>query len=69
MSRFAVIDTETTWSDKVMSIGLAIADSDSFDLLDQRYYILTPYKNHGGMFPVYSRHPAGSGVLQGEGDG
>ena len=50
MSRFAVIDTETTWSDKVMSIGLAIADSDSFDLLDQRYYILTPYKNHGGMF-------------------
>lgn len=34
MSRFAVIDTETTWSDKVMSIGLAIADSDSFDLLD-----------------------------------
>ena len=50
MSRFTVIDTETTWADAVMSIGLVIADSNSFTLLDQRYYILTPYKDHGGMF-------------------
>ena len=50
MNRFAVIDTETTWSDAVMSIGTVIADSDTFELIDKRYYILTPYKNHGGMY-------------------
>jgi hypothetical protein len=50
MSKFAVIDTETTWRDEVMSIGIAIADSASFSLLDKRYYILTPYKDHGGMY-------------------
>ena len=50
MSRFAVIDTETTWGDAVMSIGTVIADSETFELVDKRYYILTPYKNHGGMY-------------------
>jgi len=50
MSRFAVIDTETTWGDAVMSIGVAIADSDVYELVDKRYYILTPFKNHGGMY-------------------
>ncbi|MDR0862579.1 MAG: hypothetical protein LBN30_07410 [Oscillospiraceae bacterium] len=50
MSKFAVIDTETTWSDAVMSIGLAVADSETFDLVDKQYYILTPYKDHGGMY-------------------
>ena len=50
MSRLAVIDTETTWGDEVMSIGIAIADPDDFRLIDKRYYILTPFKNHGGMY-------------------
>jgi DNA polymerase III epsilon subunit-like protein len=50
MSRFAVIDTETTWEDAVMSVGIVIADSDNFNLIDKRYYILTPYKDHGGMY-------------------
>lgn len=50
MSRFAVIDTETTWSDAVMSIGIVIADSVTFELIDKRYYILTPFKDHGGMY-------------------
>lgn len=50
MSRFAVIDTETTWDDAVMSIGTVIADMATFELIDQRYYILTPFKNHGGMY-------------------
>ncbi len=50
MSRFAVIDTETTWGDAVMSIGIVIADSETFELVDKRYYILTPFKNHGGMY-------------------
>ncbi len=50
MSSFAVIDTETTWNDSVMSIGVAIAESETFELIDKRYYILTPYKDHGGMY-------------------
>ncbi|MDR0425178.1 MAG: hypothetical protein LBH39_07010 [Clostridiales Family XIII bacterium] len=50
MSRFAVIDTETTWGDDVMSIGTVIADAETFELLDRRYYILTPFKSHGGMY-------------------
>ncbi|GHU94632.1 hypothetical protein FACS1894208_06040 [Clostridia bacterium] len=48
--RFAVIDTETTWGDAVMSIGVAVGDSATFELIDKRYYILTPFKNHGGMY-------------------
>lgn len=50
ISNFAVIDTETTWRDKVMSIGVVIADSETFELTDKKYYILTPFKNHGGMY-------------------
>jgi len=50
MSRFAIIDTETTWDDAVMSIGIVIADSVTFELVDKRYYILTPFKDHGGMY-------------------
>ena len=50
MSRFAVIDTETTWGDAVMSIGIVVAESETFELIDKRYYILTPFKNHGGMY-------------------
>ncbi|MDO5577609.1 MAG: hypothetical protein Q4F84_11085 [Fibrobacter sp.] len=50
MNHFAVIDTETTWNDYVMSIGVAIADSNTFELLDKRYYILTPFKDLGGMY-------------------
>lgn len=50
MSRFAVIDTETTWSDEAMSIGIAVSDFGTFALIDKRYYILTPFKNYGGMY-------------------
>lgn len=50
MSQFAVIDTETTWGDALMSIGTVIAESETFELVDKQYYILTPYKNLGGMY-------------------
>ncbi|MDR1110412.1 MAG: hypothetical protein LBP92_06895 [Deltaproteobacteria bacterium] len=50
MVKFAVIDTETTWGDAVMSIGIVIAEADNFEPIEQRYYILTPFKNHGGMY-------------------
>lgn len=50
MGRFAVIDTETNWHDRVMSIGTVIADSDSFRLLGGRYHVITPEYKVGGMF-------------------
>ncbi|MCM1328669.1 MAG: hypothetical protein NC253_04435 [Ruminococcus sp.] len=50
MGNFAVIDTETTWRDEVMSIGIVVADSKNFNISDKKYYILTPFKYHGGMY-------------------
>lgn len=58
MSLFAVTDTETTWDNRVMSIGVVIADSADFKAADARYYTVTPYKDQGGMY---------SGVLYVEG--
>lgn len=46
----AVIDTETNWNDSVMSIGLVIAESKTFNMVDTRYYILDPEYKVGGMF-------------------
>ncbi len=56
---FAVIDTETTWGDDVMSIGVAIGDGDTFEIVSKRYYILLPFKNDGGMFSnvLYLENP------------
>lgn len=50
MSSFVVIDTETNWNDKVMSIGTVIADTDTFRLIDAKYHILTPEYLVGGMY-------------------
>ncbi len=50
MGRFAVIDTETNWSDQVMSIGTVIADSDTFQPVDAKYHILPVECRVGGMF-------------------
>ncbi len=47
---FAVIDTETNWSDQVMSIGVVVADSETFELIDKKYYIISPEYLVGGMF-------------------
>ena len=47
---FAVIDTETNWSDEVMSIGIEIADAKTFESVYQKYYILTPECRVGGMY-------------------
>lgn len=44
--------------DEVMSIGTIIADSITFELIDKRYYILTPFKNHGGMY-TYTLYAGG----------
>jgi hypothetical protein len=50
MGKFVVIDTETTWGDAVMSIGAVVADSETLEIIAKKYYILTPFKNHGGMY-------------------
>ncbi len=57
--RIVVIDTETNWNDEVMSIGLAVADADTFKCTDLRYYIIEPESLIGGMF---------SGVMHESGD-
>lgn len=50
MSTFVVIDTETTWTDDVMSIGAVIADSTDFSVIDSRYYLIDPAFRYGGMY-------------------
>lgn len=57
MNRFAVIDTETTYRNEVMSIGIAVADCADFKLVDKRYCILTPFKDHSAMYSgvLYAR--------------
>lgn len=50
MGKFAVIDTETNWSDQVMSIGIVIADDSAFSPVDIRYYVLPRECQVGGMY-------------------
>ena len=50
MGYFAVIDTETNWKNKVMSIGVVIADEKSFKLMDELYFIFDPEYKTEGMF-------------------
>lgn len=47
---FAVIDTETNWSDQVMSIGVVIADSATFRAVDYKYYVIPSACKRGGMY-------------------
>ena len=49
MDKFVVIDTETTWSDKVMSIGAVVADAFDMRPVEMKYYILDPEYRSGGM--------------------
>lgn len=50
MPYFAVIDTETNWNNELMSIGTAIANCDTFELVKVRYHVITPEYEVGGMF-------------------
>ena len=47
---FVVIDTETNWHDKVMSIGIVVANVDTFQMAAVRYYVITPEELVGGMY-------------------
>lgn len=61
MEYFAVIDTETNWNNKVMSIGIVIAAKNTFEMVDDLYFIFTPEHKVGGMFsmvlPIKGRSP------------
>ena len=61
MDYFAVIDTETNWNNEVMSIGVVIAEKDTFKKVDDLYFIFDPEYKIGGMFsmvlPVKGRYP------------
>ena len=50
MAEFAVIDTETNWSDQVMSIGTVIADENSFQPVEAKYHVLPIECAVGGMY-------------------
>jgi len=50
MSNIVIIDTETNWFDEVMSLGVVIADSDSYKMVDSRYYLIDPECRRGGMY-------------------
>lgn len=50
MGLFAVIDTETNWENRVMSIGTIIADCGTFTPVDAKYHVLTPEYEVGGMY-------------------
>ena len=65
MSRIAGIDTETTWSDEVMSIGAVVADSRDYRLVDSRYYLIDPAYRRGGFFSnaLHTRGTPGEIVL------
>lgn len=50
MGNFAVIDTETNWADQVMSIGVVVADMDTFQPVAAKYHVYTPEFEIGGMY-------------------
>lgn len=50
MGIFAVIDTETNWNNQVMSLGIILANSENYQMIDGRYYIFTNEAEIGGMY-------------------
>jgi DNA polymerase III epsilon subunit-like protein len=48
--KFAVIDTETNWSNEVMSIGAVVAEDGQFDSIDFKYIIIPEATFVGGMY-------------------
>ncbi|MBE7078349.1 MAG: hypothetical protein E7380_00595 [Clostridiales bacterium] len=50
MGYFAVIDTETSWDNEVISIGIVVAEEISFQAVDRKYYVIKPTYKSGGMY-------------------
>ena len=50
MENIAVIDTETTWSGALMTVGIIIADASNYEIVDYKYYVIKEAEHEGGMF-------------------
>ena len=50
MYYFALIDTETTWSGELMTVGVLIVDKWSFEIANYRYYVVEEALFEGGMY-------------------
>ena len=48
--KIAVVDAELNKNNEVMSVGAVVADSETFEISDERYFIITPENLEGGMF-------------------
>ncbi|WP_337905050.1 hypothetical protein [Mesomycoplasma ovipneumoniae] len=46
----AVIDVETNYENEVFSVGVVIADSTDFKLIDKKYWIIENNWKVGGMY-------------------
>lgn len=49
----AVIDTETTWSGALMTVGIMIADTSNYKAVDYRYYVIKEAVREGGKFGYF----------------
>lgn len=47
---FAVIDTETTWTNDVMSIGVVLGDDKTLKPVDGAYFLISPYYKQPAMY-------------------
>lgn len=54
--QIAVIDTETNYEDEVISIGIVVADSANYRILDKHYFILTPEYQKPALFGEVLSH-------------
>ena len=46
----AIIDTETNYRNEVISIGVVIANIDTFQTIDKRYYVVYPECIRNAMY-------------------
>ena len=63
MRHIVVIDTETTWTDDLMSIGAVIADGNDYSIIDSRYYLVDPSYRMGGMYAGVLHMPGTPGEI------
>lgn len=55
---FAVLDVETTWDNKVMTIGIVIADKTTYQPETFKYYVILPEYQEGGMYSMFASLPS-----------
>ena len=55
---FAVLDIETTWDNKVMTIGVVIADKTTYQPETFKYYAVLPEYQEGGIYSMFASLPS-----------